>query len=353
MRSSGALPVDVPVGSPGGDMVPGMPTTPAELMEAWGIPSEAYESTTVKTSRNVRGSNQWMLLASVPLPDWNLEDVAARFGPGSYRIVCGNGPSRLKNSTVHVSPQFAENAGWAAAPPQAPDPLQVHAAQTFRKVTDSGAVSREELAAMIQVAVNNARPASSESGLDAFLKGFNIANELSMKAMDQAKGMLGIAPAAPSGDEASWPAVILQLAPTILDTLKTAFAVPPQPPPADPSPQARPSIAAAQAQEPSPMPHPESAAYPPPPPETVPLLNLMKQFAPMLKGPMEGPEPPETMADQLTMLVGPAMDDAVIATAEHVKAQGPGIFGHVAPWMVSDRAAAVVIAWAAKIQEQV
>jgi len=341
--------------------MPSMPTDGRELMQAWELPSEAWESTTVKTTRAIRGTQQMELLASQTLADWSLDELARLFGPGTYRVQAGPGPHYRKNSTITVSREYAANAGFSSVPVQT-DPLQLQAASTFQKA-QAGPVSPVELAAMIQTAVNNAQAQNQtrpDSYMEAIMKGFDLANSMSMKAMESAKTMIGIpsyARDAIMGGEVSWPQVVLELAPTILGTLSQVFthaqATQPQPgttiqtqPQSQPS-QAMPTLPPPQgAQAMTPNPPQAPSNFPPPPPETQPVLALMSNYAGLLQGHLSGPEPAESLAEQLANLVGPALDPSIIALAEYVKANGPAILGNAGPAFATDRAASVVIEWA-------
>jgi hypothetical protein len=267
-----------------------------------------------------------------------------------FRIVCGNGPCARKYSTVEVTPEFAESAGWAAPPlpSEQVTPFQLQAAQTFQRA-QQGPVQPLELMTMVQTAVDTAlaRAKTQESGLDSFMRGFSAANELSLKAMDQAKAMLGMNPTQSEPKEASWADVVLQVAPTILEGLKSILAQPPQAQPVAVQVQTQ------QATLPSPKPEVNTVSnqnvYPIPPEETRPLIGLMRQYADMIRPHLESSVGPQDLAAQLSGLVGEALDPSIIATAQYVKVNGHAILGNIAPFFATEKAAQVVIEWAAII----
>lgn len=332
---------------------PPMPDDGRELMLAWDVPADDWDKITVKTCRFKPGTQQLEVLFSCIPPQWSLETVAQRYGQGSYKILAGPGPHRGKNTTITVSREYAQEAGHESAPPMAPpmDPNQQLAARTFVQATQ-GPVDPLNLSQMIAAAVETAiaRNRPPESGLDSFLKGFTIANDLSLKAMDQAKAMLGIQTTTETR-EVGWPEVIMSVAPQIIGTLQQAMSTPsPQPqrqPQQDPSPQNLQTII--QKQEPQTM-----APQPPTPPqETLPLLNIMRQYAAILRQHLANPDTtPRALAEELSGLVGPTLDESVLATAQEVMQNGPGILANADAELATEKAAQTLIEWSNIIQDQ-
>lgn len=366
-RTSAVVPLNPeqnPTGAPQPPerFTPAMPTTAEELMAAWELPPEAWERTTVKTTRFIRGTQQMELLSSCPLPEWSLDDMARTYGPGTYRIQAGPGPYRTKNTTVTVSREYADAAGFAAAPQYipAPSPIEQQAARTFQQATQAG-VDPVSLAAMIQTAVDNAlqrvNPRKDEgSSLDLILKGFELANNLTTRSMETAKNMLGMGAGAAEPTPTSWAEVALQLGPTLLGTLQTAIMQSRQTPPPAPAPAAAPAPAPQRPTLPPPaegahaMPgHP---AFPPAPAEAAPILNIMRNYGPVLRGHLESETHPNELAAQLSGLIGPDLDPAILAAADHAKEHGPEFLGNAAPYLATPKAAAVLIAWAELIRQE-
>jgi hypothetical protein len=326
-----------------------MPTTAEELMAAWELPPEAWERTTVKTTRFIRGTQQMELLSSCPLPEWSMDDLARTFGPGTFRIQAGPGPYRTKNTTLTISRNYADAAGFAAAPAYIPTPLEQQAAQTFKQATQ-GPVDPINLAAMIQTAVENAlqrtQPKQETSALELVMKGFEMALTMTGRASEVAKTMAAPVEAAAKG----WPDLISEVAPSLLATLQTAITAqrqPPLPAQAQPAQVQRPTLPPPALGAP-PMPNPQT--FPPAPPETVPILNIMRNYGPMLRGHLESPATPEELAGQLAGLLGPDLDPSIIATANYAREQGPEFLGNAAPYLATPKAAAVLIAWSDLIQ---
>lgn len=329
---------------------PPMPDNGRELMMTWEVPAEDWETLTIKTQRFKPGTQQLELLFSCLPRDWYLETVAERYGPGSYRIAAGPGPYRTKNTTVTISREYAADSGYQPAPQMPPpvDPQQMMAARTAQQAM-SGPVDPIALAQMIQTAVDTAlakvQPKTETSALEMIMKGFEMANTMTTRSMEAARGMMGItAPAemTPKG----WAEVALELGPSLLATLQTAMAAPR---PAGPPPAARGTLATHQPPPtgaPTMPPEPPPQAFPEPPAETVALLRIMQQYAPMLRARLESPQTPEDLAGQLAGLLGADLDPSVLATADHVAIHGPGILGNASPALVTDKAAAVLAAWA-------
>ena len=95
------------------------------------------------------------------------------------------------------------------------------------------------------------------------------------------------------------------------------------------------------------QPEPPPQTFPEPPLETVALLRIMQQHAPMLCASIQSAEPAEELAAQLAGLLGADLDPSVLATADHVAEHGPAILGNAAPQLAtSTKAAAVLAAWA-------
>lgn len=342
-----AAPVTEGAPQPPERFTPSLPVDGQELMAAWELPPEAWERTSVKTTRFRPGSQQMELLASQTIADWNLEDLARSYGPGTYRVQAGPGPYRTKNTTITVSREFADQAGFAAAPQNItqPSPHELMAARTFQQAT-TGAVDPLQMAAMIQTAVDKAlervQP-KGDSSLDLILKGFELANSLTTRSMETAKNMLGVSPTLEPSAR-TWADVALELGPSLLGTLqqaissnRTAPQAPAPPPHANP---AAPTLSTHQ--EPQPM----KQNLPPIHPAAVPLLKIMGNYAPMLINHLSSPASPEDLASQLAGLLGADLDPAVIAAAEQVKVEGPAVLAHAHPQLATDKAAATLIAWA-------
>lgn len=323
-------------------------------MLAWEIPAEDWERMTVKTAQFKPGTQELQILFSCVPNEWFLSEVARKYGPGSYRVQAGPGPYRQKNTTIHVSTHYARDAGYQAAPPMAasiPDPNQMMAARTAQQAL-TGPVGPLELAQMIQTAVDTAisRIQPAQTALDPsalLLKGFEMASMMMGKASETMK--LVNAPAvetAPRG----WADVLAENLPNVLDVLKTAMTARPQPIPPQPPPPA-PTLAN-HAQPPT---QPIGAAvpqFPEPPQACIPLLQIMRSNAWALRGPLQSPQEPADLAGQLAGLLGPEMDESIIATAAHVQQFGPAILGSADPEFATPKAAAVLIEWAKILQTE-
>jgi hypothetical protein len=324
-------------------------------MLAWEIPSEDAERMTVKTVRLKPGSQETELLFSCVLSEWNLEGVAAKYGKGSYKVQAGPGPYRTRHTTIHVSAEYARDAGYEAMPPMPPpppDPNQLMAARTAQQAL-SGPVEPLALAQMIQAAVDTAlakaQPQAQQANpVELLLKGMELANSSMLKNMDTVKAMMGVQDQGSGGKERGWMDVAVELGPSIMQTLQMAMktATPAYQPP--PTPPAQPALANHTAPPPPQQPQPtgEPMPFPPPPTDAVPILNVMKGQAFILKRYLDGPMTPQELAEQLYGLVGPDLEPSVIAAADHVAQHGPGILGHADPAFASQKAAETLVAWA-------
>jgi hypothetical protein len=85
--------------------------------------------------------------------------------------------------------------------------------------------------------------------------------------------------------------------------------------------------------------------FPEPPPLTIPVLKIMQRYASTLKGYLDSDTTALNLAQQLSGLLGPDLDESVINLAAYVKEHGPAILGNAAPYLVTDKAAAVLIEW--------
>lgn len=340
----------------GDQFSPALPDDGRELMMAWEVPTEDWDKLTIKTTQFDPGIQRLRLLRSSLVTEWFLRDVAADFGPGTYKIQAGPGLYRGRNSTITVSQEYARESGWESAPPMpvAPQtPVEIQAQRTFRDAT-LGAVDPVNLAAMIQVAVDNAiqkaQPRQEINPIDLVLRGFQMANEMTTKSMETARGMLGINQPETMA-QPTWADVamgVVKELPTIMGALGSAMAATRPTPmtPTQPPPQTQQREAIQMKPETPTGPEEQIKQLPPPPPATIPLLKMLKQFWPMLQPHLDGPAEPEVLAQELSGLAGPNLDPAVHATAEHLKQYGSSILGHAVPQlMTSDKAASVIIHW--------
>lgn len=332
--------------------IPSLPVDGRELMLAWEIPAEDFERMTVKTSRLKPASQELELLESTPLADWFLENVARKYGKGSYRIQAGPGPYRTKNTTIHVSQEYARDARFQAMPPMPPppDPNQMMAARTAQQAL-AGPVEPLALAQMIQAAVDTAlakvQPATQQANpIDLLLKGMELANSSMLKNMETVKTMMGVQEPGAEKNR-GWMDVAVELGPSILQTLQMAMKT--AAPAAQPAQPHRPALADHAAPPPQPQPAQpigEPMAFPPPPQDAIPILNVMKGQAFILKRYLEGPTPAAELAAQLDGLVGPDLEPSILAAADHVAEHGPAILGHADPSFASQKAAETLVAWA-------
>ena len=327
-------------------------------MLAWDIPSEDWDKLTIKTGQFRPGTQELQLLSSCLPSEWFLENVAAKYGPGSYRIQAGPGPYRTKNTTIHVSPAYARDAGYQTAPPMAPpspDPNQLMAARTAQQAL-TGPVEPLALAQMIQAAVDTAlvrtQPAAQPMNpMEMFFKGMEMANSSMLKSMETAKAMFGVG-GAEAIKERDWTDVALELGPSILSTLQQAMKSAPNPAPSTPPPpQAKqtppPNVATLQTAPPQGAP----VAFPEPPQDAIPILQTLRNHAGILQSWHDNPSATEDdLANQLYGLIGVDLEPSVLATADHVAEFGPAILGHISPGFTTTRAAAILASWARLIR---
>lgn len=335
-------------------------------MLAWEIPVEDWDRMSVKTGRYKPGTQELEILFSCLPSEWFLETVAERYGKGTYRIQAGPGPHRTKNTTIHVSAEYARDAGFQTTPPMPqtqPDPNQLMAARTAQQAL-SGPVDPLSLAQMIQTAVDTAlaraQPAApAMNPMDMFFKGMEANNAMLSKSMETARSMMGIQPSERAEPrEKGWIDLVAELGPIALQTLQTAMKTSPAQPPAfngphhGPTPQPQ-AIGIHQGPPPPIQPlntGEQTMPYPDPPQEAVPILTVMKGQAFILKRYLDGPTTAEELADSLFGMVGPDLEASVLAAADHVAMNGPGILGHAAPEFATEKAAHTLIAWAKLIR---
>ena len=324
-------------------------------MLAWELPSAAWDTQSVKFSRCIIGTRRVSLLHSEPLRDFSMPRCAAEYGPGTYRLNPGPGPYSNKSVTLEISEEYARREGWGQAPAPAPmpSPQMQLAAETFSRAQE-GPVSRLELAAMIQAAVESSKKQEpAVNPMDLLMKGFELSNTFQSKSLELARSMVGV------GTTERAPAtvadVLMELGPSILETIKSiapaiiGAATRPAPPPPTPQPAQRvpqPTIntgAEPMSRELAPRPEPvaptqmteeETNA-------AAPIIAVMKPYAGILAAQLQTASP-EELAQQLGGLLGPELDASILALDDACLKYGPAVLAHIGPGLSTPGAAIVV-----------
>lgn len=341
---------------------PMMPTTGQELLKAWDIPGDAWNSESVKVSRCIPGTREIELLETLPFPEYDLEAIAGTYGPGRYLLNPGPGPYSRKNCTINVSQEFAARAGWQTVP--APLRAQeILSQRTFNDATQRG-IDPAMLQLMIDAAVAKAAPppppASSMDSLALVLKGFELAGQLQNKALDQIKQFAGAA-TEPSREPATIGDALLTMGPQLLDTLKTFMITTAKPAapaapmtPRQPAAQPVQTLANPQTEPPKEPEMQNTIEIPKMEPEEIDgvqaFLGVLQQFAGKLIPYLKSPIDHGTLASQLYGMLGPDLEESCLSTSEALNKYGKNILAAAHPDLADDKAAATIHAIAAMIR---
>lgn len=338
------------------------PTDGRELMAAWELPPEAFTTESVKTFRPKPGTRIEEIVNSCPIPEWNLDDLAARFGPGTYRVAPGPGPYRTKTATIHVSDEYARACGWGAPPPQTPKAQELVAARTLQQAA-AGPTNPLDLMAMIETIMDRREaallakltPQAQQSpGPDAMMammmKGFELSTQMIRGSMETAKSLT--APAEPR-EPATLADVLLQMGPQILATFQQAMKTSPAPqaapPPHRPAPPPTAGTLPPATQAPAAPIEPEHpmgsitdetrhavASLTQEEEQSIAqAIGLFAPHAPQVVALMDS-FPVGMVVDQIAGYLGPDTVDSVQALAR-VAASKPAILGVIHPKLHSDR----------------
>lgn len=136
-----------------GRMIAGCPTTPDELASQWQIGADDVETVTVKVLRQVIGSQEQELVASVPLIDYDGERIAGNFGPGTYYLRPAAGSYARNSAKLPISETMARNCGWGRVPTRAVDAI---AERTIRAAAE-GPTNPVDLVAAIETVMDRKR----------------------------------------------------------------------------------------------------------------------------------------------------------------------------------------------------
>lgn len=359
------------------------PVDGAELMANWGLPQETWNTITIKTFRPVPGSRLETLVDSCPLSDWNLNDLAKNYGPSTYRMAPGPGPFSAKTCTVHVSDDFARRAGWGAPPPNIPSASEALAARTLQQATHAPTEplqllqafeamwDRRERELLAKIQPQQQAPSGGMDALALILKGFEISGMLQQKAMETVTKMTGLgglptAEVEPKG----WADVVLQLGPSILETVNNVVKSAPVHAPA---PQALPQNAAPRNTLPMAQPVNRNPEIKPQEPTTVgenvsdetrdaivalsedektaiaPAIGLFKPHADRVVPLLAGPMPISLIASQIAGYLGPDLLPSIKALAA-VGTRNCKVLGVLNEKLATERAAELLRAVADSLE---
>jgi hypothetical protein len=350
------------------------PTDGQELMAAWELPPDAWQTTTVKTVRPRPGTRIEDLLESCPLSEWSLEALAARFGPGSYRVFPGPGPYRTKTATIHVADEYARAQGWGAPPPQTPRAVDAVAVRTIQQATQQPTNPLDLLAAMETMMdrreaalIARIAPQQQQNPMDAFAifqKGFEAASSFTERGLALAQKMTGHEPA--EKEPETWAGVVKMAIPGLLQAFSAMAAQRPAPaapaapqtsrpaqPPAagtlpPPAPQAQPPAEEAM-REITPETRAAVEALSPSERDAIaPAVGMFQPYAEKLV-PFLGTMPAGMLADNVAGYIGPQLVDSTMALARTAE-RSPAILGMVHPALNSTEGMNLVRALAEKLE---
>lgn len=131
-----------------GKLLPACPMTAGELAEAWTVGREDVEEITVKVLKVKTGTQEQELVKSVPLVEFDGEEIAGQFGPGMYYLRPAAGPYAKHAAKLPISDHLARACGWGQLPPTA---SELAAERTLRQATQGPTNPVDLMAAIEQV----------------------------------------------------------------------------------------------------------------------------------------------------------------------------------------------------------
>ena len=345
-----------------GVILPACPTTAQELVNSWEVSPADVESHGVLIFRQIMGTDTRELLARVPMTQYQLSEIAAKHGSGTYYIKGTAGRYERKAGKFSVSSDYAASCGYGRLP-EPPKPADVQAVRTLERAASGGSVDPVDLAAAIQRASEettrrilesygiHGNPGTApqgptfqgmESQFQQVEKMYGFMERMEQRAMESVERRMGIAPTVKDEtDPNSWAGILSALAPVVLPFAQQLLSRAPI--------QAHQPVAAAQPVQPAEqhsIPAGDNMLRIDVPQEILdriaPAVAMLKPFKAML---LNMDRPDKAIADTADMLGGfipPACYDAILALAEQAKTTGPEIMRVIGPEFVTPRWVAIV-----------
>jgi hypothetical protein len=344
-----------------GVILPNCPTTPQELVNAWGVSPGDVESHSVLIFRQRAGVDERVLIDSVPMLAYSLDEIVSKYGSGTYYLKGSAGRYERKAGKFIVSEEFASSRGYGRLP-EAPKAADVQAVRTLQRASEASGVDPVDLASAIQRASeaatrqilesygitgrNAPNPAmvgngfgQMESQFQQVEKMYGFMERMEARAMESVERRMGIAPSskADDPDPNSWAGILSALAPI---GVKVAEALMSR---SMPVIQEHP-VMPTKIQPEQPTEEPVRLNIPQEYIDTIsPAIRMLKPFKSMLFQVDDGAKSASAISMDLSAYIPPGCYDAMMSLGKLVSTHGPQVLSLIGPEFANERWGSIVI----------
>lgn len=353
-----------------GVILPACPTTAQELVNSWEVSPSDVEAHGVLIFRQIIGTDSRELLARVPMTQYQLSEIAAKHGAGTYYIKGTAGRYERKAGKFSVSSDYAASCGYGRLP-EPPKPADLQAVRTLERAAQGNPVDPLDLTAAIvraseettrrildQYGLRPGGPGAApvgptfqgmESQFQQVEKMYGFMERMEQRAMESVERRMGLAPTVKPDelDPNSWAGMLQALAPVGVELARGLMSRGQAPAPVVPL----------QVRQPEPQTiQPEENMLRIEVPQEIldriaPAVGMLAPFKAMLLR-LDNPEKSiQDTAEALGGFIPPACYDALVTLADYAEAHGPEILRVIGPAFVSPRWAAILAHIAAEIKK--
>jgi len=350
-----------------GVILPNCPTSPQELVNAWAVSPSDVESHSVLIFRQRSGVDERVLIECVPMLNYHLDEIVAKYGPGTYYLKGSAGRYERKAGKFIVSDEFASARGYGRLP-DPPKAADLQAVRTLQRASEASGIDPVDLTSAIQRASEAATRqilesygisprgfqgggmppqgfGQMESQFQQVEKMYGFMERMEARAMESVERRMGLAPStkAEEPDPNSWAGILSALAPVGVELAKAIMTPrqPTQPPPSQP-----------QAIQPQPQENPVKLDIPEEVAQKIaPAIRMLAPFKSMLARMDDGVRTPESISDDLSAYIPPGCYEAMAALGTLVSERGSSVLHLIGPEFVNDRWSAIVVCIGKDIQE--
>ena len=340
-----------------GVILPTAPTSPQELVSAWGVTAQEAESHGVLVFRQTPGTDERQLMDRVPMLEYSMDQVACKFGPGTYYIKGTAGRYEARAARFVISPEYAAERGFGRLP-EPPKAADLVAVRTLQRTAETAGIDPTELISALERAV--------EAGLDRRLgpgriqqhqgpapfdqmetqfaqveKMYSFMEKMEARAMESVSRRLGMEPKEEGPDPNSWAGIAATLLPVGMELFSKMMTRPTAQP--QPSPEAPPvNVTPLQ---PQPPPAPKNIKAPAVMEKMTedekiaifPALGMLRPFLGALSKMSEGTRTEPEIAQELEGYIPDNMAPAMVALADLSKRHGVEALALLGPNFQSGR----------------
>lgn len=344
----------------GRNFVPLLPTSGADLMGAWSLHTSAWTDARLKVSRKMAMSEALELVDETTVEEFDLQSLAAHYGPGSYHLILSPSPSGLwpsHNCKIPVSAEYARKAGYLShmereRTPEIPRMADARALGVVSQaITDGRPMTTADMAMLMETIVERTAravreampppPPASPASVDGMMNLFGVLQtmqrETKLETIEMFKMMQGRdpepAPAEPT--EMNWLNLLGPALQAVVSMVKPA--APAVQPVAEP---ARPALSSS---EPEPveinvnLTSNEIA-------DLAPAAAMLKPHAGIIVSLIQRNTDDQAVADQLAPYIPAALAPLLVRLADLSEQRGPSVLGIISPDLQTERGRTVVLA---------